>query len=420
MDSSPIVDDKVFSQFVSGLCPLIISLAGFVFGLIALIRPSWLRQETQRRESGGDEKASGTIDPFVTTGNFRTPLKTSTPGNPFLDSYQARASPSFNPFETQPTSTSRESCSASFLPNSPNYAEQDRVNIPSRTNPFSQSAVMSDSSFMRRKERVPETFSGSKTELKDWLVQFEIVSRYNAWTEAEKGSNLASSLRGNAQQVLRDLPEEQVEDYHSILEALKRRFDPGEKENLRRQEFRYRIKKRDESVTEYGFALNRLANSAYPTMPREAKEILVVDRFVDGLPSIEMQKHVQFRHPSNLNEAIAFAIEYESFEGRLEGRKPAEKAVRNIAKKEDNDILKALKDIADGQKVIADQLKTRPQPRPSAFPTFFPGIECHECHQEGHYRNACPNRPRNQGNGRYAPPAFGPSNRAPRPQMSGN
>ena len=414
MDSNSVFGDKMISQLVFELFPLVISLSAFVFGLIALLRPSWLHQEAKGMASGRDEKVnSANTDPFI-------PLPaTSTPGNPFLDSYHARASPSFNPFENQSPITSTKRCSTSFLPSSPNYEEQDRVNSLSRTNPFQPSAMTSDSSFMRRKERVPETFSGSKTELKDWLVQFEIVSRYNAWTEAEKGSNLASSLRGNAQQVLRDLPDEHVEDYNAILEALKRRFDPSERENLRRFEFRQRTKKRDESITEYGFALNRIANSAYPTMPRGAKEILVIDQFVAGLPTPDLQEFVQFRHPSNLNEAIALANEYESFHGRLEGRKPADKAVRNISTKED-ETLKILKDLAAGQKILVDQMMSRSQPVAPSHPTFFPGIECHECHQEGHYRNQCPNRPASQRAGRYSTQTVHPSNRASRPQVSGN
>ena len=35
---------------------------------------------------------------------------------------------------------------------------------------------------------------------------------------------------------------------------------------------------------------------------------------VTGLNNHELKRHVQFGHPKNLNEAIALALEYDSFE----------------------------------------------------------------------------------------------------------
>ena len=62
------------------------------------------------------------------------------------------------------------------------------------------------------------------------------------------------------QQVLGKLSVHELEDFDAIKAALERRFDPAEKENLHRVEFRSRFKKKGESVTEYGFALNRIAS----------------------------------------------------------------------------------------------------------------------------------------------------------------
>ena len=72
----------------------------------------------------------------------------------------------------------------------------------------------------------------------------------------------------------------ELEDFDAIKAALERRFDPAEKENLHRVEFRSGFKKKGESVTEYGLALNRIASDAYPRMPPEARETIVSDQFV--------------------------------------------------------------------------------------------------------------------------------------------
>ena len=110
----------------------------------------------------------------------------------------------------------------------------------------------------------------------------------SGWDYAERGVNLAMSLR-------------------------------VKKENLHRVEFRSRFKKKGESVTEYGFALNRIASDAYPRMPPEARETIVIDQFVSGLPSKDLRRHIQFHRPSSIHEAIALASEFESFEESLMG-----------------------------------------------------------------------------------------------------
>ena len=71
------------------------------------------------------------------------------------------------------------------------------------------------------------------------------------WLGLRRGPslNLAMSLRGNAQQVLGELSVHELEDFDAIKAALERRFDPAERENLHRVEFRSRFKKKGEIVT---------------------------------------------------------------------------------------------------------------------------------------------------------------------------
>jgi hypothetical protein len=100
---------------------------------------------------------------------------------------------------------------------------------------------MANSTFLNhtsspRKERIPDVFTGSKTDLRDWLRHFETCARWHGWDYqgdySEKGVNLAMSLRGSAQQILSELSGEQLEDFDAIRAALERRFDPAERENL--------------------------------------------------------------------------------------------------------------------------------------------------------------------------------------------
>ena len=223
---------------------------------------------------------------------------TSTPANPNF-SQGPSDSPALSPLNP---------FSANYCPDTPLRP------VP----PYTASHQTSHStSFGLRKPKVPDTFSG-KTDLEDWLRHFEIISRWNGWNEQEMGSSLASSLRGSAQQVLRDLPAVEMEDYHSILRALKRRFDPEEREGLHKDFFETRFKEKEESSTEYGFALSRIAASAYPRMSRKDREEIVIDQFISGLPTRELQKFVKFGNPKTLDKAIALATEYEGFDSCFE------------------------------------------------------------------------------------------------------
>ena len=47
-------------------------------------------------------------------------------------------------------------------------------------------------------------------------------------------------------------------------------------------------------------------------------ETHVVDQFIAGLGSTELQKFVQFQHPKTLEAAINLAIEYTAFVGNLD------------------------------------------------------------------------------------------------------
>ncbi|KAK7505280.1 hypothetical protein BaRGS_00003442 [Batillaria attramentaria] len=274
------------------------------------------------------------------------------------------------------------------------WRNRSRLN-QGRTTAVNTSSFMNGSSFSQRRERIPEIFNGTKSDsLKDWLCHFETCSRWNSWDYAEKGVNLAMSLRGPAQQVLGELSPSDLEDFDSIKAALERRFDPAEKENLHRVEFRSRMKKKDESVAEYGFALNRIATHAYPRMPAEARETIVIDQFVNGLPSRDLRRHVQFHHPSTVHEAMALVSEFESFGERFEGRKPEDSeklGVRNLSEGE-ADLAKAFKDLGDRLASEIQKLtkgSNRQQNRS--------GVQCYKCKEKVHYARQCPMADTNRG-----------------------
>ncbi|CAC5425327.1 unnamed protein product [Mytilus coruscus] len=95
----------------------------------------------------------------------------------------------------------------------------------------------------------------------------------------------------------------------------RQRFCPPERETAYRCEFRDRRRRRDESVSNYGYSLKRLAAHAFPTIPLNIRESLIIEQYISGLANPELKRHVQFSHPTTLDRAISLALEFEAFEG---------------------------------------------------------------------------------------------------------
>ena len=71
-------------------------------------------------------------------------------------------------------------------------------------------------------------------------------------------------LRGDAQKLLGDLTFSVVNDYTELKRVLGQRFNPKERVTAYRCEFRARVRKSNESLADFGYALRRLVTLAYP------------------------------------------------------------------------------------------------------------------------------------------------------------
>ena len=167
----------------------------------------------------------------------------------------------------------------------------------------------------KRKEKEPDHFDGVKAEWPDYICHFEQVALWNRWSEQEKASQLAMSLRGSAQRVLSELTMQDLTDYMILRTALSQRFNPPERETAHRCEFRTRRRNKEESAADHGYSLKRLASRAFPNIPMAMRETLIIEQYVSGLGNPELKRHVQFAHPSTLDRAISLAVEFEAFEG---------------------------------------------------------------------------------------------------------
>lgn len=76
-------------------------------------------------------------------------------------------------------------------------------------------------------------------------------------------------------------------------------------------------------MAQYGYALKTLAQRAFSSEPTSSLEIHVIDQYLNGLGHHELKKHITFKHPQKLEQAISYDSEFEAIEGPLDKlRKP--------------------------------------------------------------------------------------------------
>lgn len=87
------------------------------------------------------------------------------------------------------------------------------------------------------------------------------------------------SLLGQAEQVLRDLPDSLRKNYDAIVTMLNRRFNRDDMGTAHRCKFRERRQIRGESVEQYVITLISLADKALPNHSSAQREIHVMEQF---------------------------------------------------------------------------------------------------------------------------------------------
>ena len=168
-----------------------------------------------------------------------------------------------------------------------------------------------DNRRLRTKEKEPKMFDG-KRDLMDYLNYFMKLSKLNRWDYETCGLQLATSLTGDAAEVLSTLPAEQSEELQCLIRALVRRYCPKGREAQYSFDLMARSwKTGSESVIEYANELATLARKAYPDGGLPEK--VMIDLFKKGLvPNMQMQVHL--KQPQSMDDALAVAVAMEPFE----------------------------------------------------------------------------------------------------------
>ena len=199
------------------------------------------------------------------------------------------------------------------------HPEANNSMEPSSRYPFLRPAQDARPLGVRRREKEPAKYEG-RSDLVDYLHHFSKIAKRNQWTYEVCGLELATSLQGEAREVLRFLPLDKEDDCNAIIQALSTRFDPEGRESRYSAELMERVCQPKEDVATYGHQLQRLAKKAYPGS--QLPERVLVDLFIRGLPSDDMKRHVSSFEPPSYAEAVRRATVYEAYSPKTRKPKP--------------------------------------------------------------------------------------------------
>ena len=156
--------------------------------------------------------------------------------------------------------------------------------------------------------------------------------------------------------------------------------------------FRRRSRGKEETFLEFGHRLRRLAIRAFPKINFEAREELVVDQFLLGLPDAEMRRHVSLAHAGNVDQAITLATEYETVSQSMKGIVPS-KPKQVAAVQGTGTSSQDSSNTEDLLKVLIDLVKKQNRSGPGTRcggPQWASPIICFKCSHPGHIARDCP------------------------------
>ncbi|KAK3878809.1 hypothetical protein Pcinc_016619 [Petrolisthes cinctipes] len=160
--------------------------------------------------------------------------------------------------------------------------------------------------------RKPAEFDGGVS-WEAYQAQFDMLANAQGWDEKERVLQLVACLRGTAVEVLSHLTPRQRMLYQCVLEAMQRKFGQHQQAEVYHARLKNRMRGLGESLPHLAQDLEALVRRAYPVAPEEMVTVLAHDYFVDALQDQQLQIYMMQAQPSDVQMALAKALEFESF-----------------------------------------------------------------------------------------------------------
>jgi hypothetical protein len=251
---------------------------------------------------------------------------------------------------------------------------------------------------MRNKPIKVDNFSGDTQSWTIWHRMFEKIARINEW-EHELATHLFGLLRGPALEVACGLPDEDLENYNSLVNVLETQFGPGRQAGKHLAELRNRIKSDTESFRELGRSISKLCSLAYPESTYEERQRHAKIYFVEAILESELRVMISTARPANLDDAICLAEEFEGIR-RLERQRNNQKGsnrsnVRNVntETKEADQSGQMTKIEHLLEKLCENTFRNQRSGNQRSYnPDRYRDTRCWQCNGQGHIQRRCPYR----------------------------
>jgi len=282
-------------------------------------------------------------------------------------------------------------------------------------------------------------FNGDE-EWSAYYTHFRAVANHNGWDAEEQAENLAISLQGPALELFAELSQRRQTKLSSVVRAMRNRFEPEGREAKYRADFHGRDRQ-GESPEDYARLLAKLARRAFPGIPAESREDLLLERYVRGQTSPSLKEVMSIAYPRTMEEAITSVYKHEAQqrENRSHRRTEMSRAVsEEVVSKEPaaeisdtakltlvlNGLAKMMMDVQKAAKETAAEPipkreetrgvsnRTTPSGGGRSFDPRRPRVQrehvrCYNCDEYGHYATECQKERRSIRDRPPTPPPLG-------------
>ena len=245
----------------------------------------------------------------------------------------------------------------------------------------------------------PEKYDG-KVDFEGWVNQFEEYATLGQWTEEEKSSLLFLSLTAGARMYFVGLPEREKKAYATRVEALRRRFGQETDTSIALQELAGLRRGKNQSAKELADSARRLASRAYHSNDYASQEKAALQAFQTAVG-----EDLQLKCAERSCRTLKMAVETVEIQERYTNR-----AVRAL-KQEESDMALQLRTMGEKLETLMGEIKDDREQRKQWAARRESGrrrkadMECHSCHQKGHFARECPTNTEGRSGNRQSPPS---------------
>ena len=159
----------------------------------------------------------------------------------------------------------------------------------------------------------PPKFDG-KGRVKDFLLQFDTIRKYNKWTDKDATFYLFTACQGDALAVLsaNDISPDDM-SYSDLVEVMRQEFGPRECEEKYFLEVGRREQQPGKSLHDLGLEIKRLTTLAHPRTDKVERDRIAREHFKRAITDPKLKEELFRARPETLSDAIAKAEIVESF-----------------------------------------------------------------------------------------------------------